>query len=402
MIRMQQELKDNITFYVGNDYTLEKALDGVNIETFSDGTIEFLNRLSLAISEDNRLKKYSDVQTFAFWCRKASILNMKKSYGDMSGRFGRGLTFHIAPSNIPMMCMFSLAVSLLAGNMNILRLSSREFEQTKLICEVLSKVLENEKDEIRNAVNIINYPHYRDITDFFSVNCDSRIIWGGDNSVCEIRKSPLAPYGIDIPFYDRFSFAVIDAEKYCKADNKRKIASDFYNDTYFTDQNACTSPQLVVWIGDDEVIGKAKKQFWDILEDTINQNYKFADIQGVDKISEVCRYSIKYGDARAYTDNLSLVRMVVNELHSDLCDFRCPGGYFYEYHTQNLGDIAIVSQKKAQTIAVYGVDRQELLEVIRDSKCRGVDRIVPIGRTMDFGLKWDGFDFIYSLSRIIG
>ena len=32
---------------------------------------------------------------------------------------------------------------------------------------------------------------------------------------------------------------------------------------------------------------------------------------------------------------------------------------------------------------------------------RGVDRIVPIGRTMDFSLMWDGYDLIRSMSRRI-
>ena len=31
----------------------------------------------------------------------------------------------------------------------------------------------------------------------------------------------------------------------------------------------------------------------------------------------------------------------------------------------------------------------------------GVDRIVPIGRTMDFALVWDGVDLIRTMSRAI-
>ena len=31
----------------------------------------------------------------------------------------------------------------------------------------------------------------------------------------------------------------------------------------------------------------------------------------------------------------------------------------------------------------------------------GVDRLVPIGRAFDIGPIWDGYDIIYSLSRII-
>ena len=32
---------------------------------------------------------------------------------------------------------------------------------------------------------------------------------------------------------------------------------------------------------------------------------------------------------------------------------------------------------------------------------RGVDRIVPVGRTLDFALVWDGHDLIRELSRVV-
>ena len=34
-------------------------------------------------------------------------------------------------------------------------------------------------------------------------------------------------------------------------------------------------------------------------------------------------------------------------------------------------------------------------------KPKGIDRIVPIGKTSDFSLNWDGIDLINSLSRVI-
>lgn len=53
--------------------------------------------------------------------------------------------------------------------------------------------------------------------------------------------------------------AVIDAIEYNRLDEKEKLktARKFYNDTYLTDQNACTSPKIVVWLFDD----KTKKPY---------------------------------------------------------------------------------------------------------------------------------------------
>ena len=35
------------------------------------------------------------------------------------------------------------------------------------------------------------------------------------------------------------------------------------------------------------------------------------------------------------------------------------------------------------------------------SGIKGIDRVVPIGKTMDFDFIWDGYDLISQLTRII-
>ena len=52
--------------------------------------------------------------------------------------------------------------------------------------------------------------------------------------------------------------------------NFQKLIRNFYNDTYLVDQNACTSPHLILWIGKSNLI--AKKKFWNALS-TITPSY---------------------------------------------------------------------------------------------------------------------------------
>ncbi len=397
---MQQELKDKVRFLVGDADILEQMRETAGFEPFAPETVEFLDEFSKLLRGDADAGKYSDVQTFAFWCRKSSVLRMKENYGgSLKNRTGRGLAFHVAPSNIPMMFLFSMAVALLAGNSSIVRVSSREFEQSTAACRLLQKLLGDHPEEAGKIV-ILRYPHEEELTRYFSAVCDSRIIWGGDRSIGEIRKLPLPPHGIDLPFYDRFSFCVINSAEYLKYGKKQLLAENFYNDTYFTDQNACTSPQLVVWT--KEGAAEARRQFWEELEKVVSRKYRFQDIQGVDKLAAACRYAVCHSDGKAFCTDKSLCRVEIGALHKDLKDFRCPGGYFYEYAAERLDEIAEVCTKECQTISYFGFDRQELLDVVKRNRCRGVDRIVPIGKTMDFGLQWDGFDFIYSLSKVIG
>lgn len=395
---MRQDLKDKIKFLVGDEELLEEMSGLPGKMPFDPETVEFLDAWSRLMRKDSQAKKYSDVQTFAFWCRKASVLRMKGAYDGLSERVGRGLTFHIAPSNIPMMFCFSLAVSLLAGNANLIRISSRDFEQSRLVCRLLSELLED-YPEMRKRIVILRCAHEEELTAVFSAFCDSRMIWGGNRSIMEIRKAPLPPYGIDLPFYDRFSFSVIDSEKYLSYERKKELAEKFYNDTYLTDQNACTSPQLVVWLGRES--GEARRLFWEELEKVVKIRYSFQNIQGVDKLAAAARYAIAYGDGKMVCSDRVLCRVEIKSLHEELKNYRCPGGYFYEYQTTDLREIRKVCTRDCQTLSYFGLEREELVKLVKGC-CRGVDRIVPIGSTMDFGLKWDGFDLITSLSKVIG
>ena len=40
----------------------------------------------------------------------------------------------------------------------------------------------------------------------------------------------------------------------------QRLAEKFYNDTYLVDQNACSSPHLIIWMGNQ--INKGRKKFW--------------------------------------------------------------------------------------------------------------------------------------------
>ena len=60
--------------------------------------------------------------TLGFWLRKASVNGMKKQHisdESKSMLVGRGVAFHISPSNVPVNFAYSLFTGLLMGNANI-------------------------------------------------------------------------------------------------------------------------------------------------------------------------------------------------------------------------------------------------------------------------------------------
>ena len=68
---------------------------------------------------------------------------------------------------------------------------------------------------------------------------------------------------------------------------------------------------------------------------------------------------------------------------------------------EHLFDLLPQLSRNYQTLSYHGFQKKELLQILRVSKTQGIDRMVPIGRTQEFSLVWDGFDLIRSMSRQI-
>jgi hypothetical protein len=95
------------------------------------------------------------------------------------------------------------------------------------------------------------------------------------------------------------------------------------------------------------------------------------------------------------------MRVAVERLDEKLLDCLENSGYFYEYDAATLEEILPVCTRKCQTLSFIGFDANELRDFIMKAAPFGIDRIVPVGKTMDFSLIWDGRDLVRELSRII-
>ena len=72
-----------------------------------------------------------------------------------------------------------------------------------------------------------------------------------------------------------------------------------------------------------------------------------------------------------------------------------------EYAAETLDSLIPVVKRKYQTLGYLGLEPEALRRFVRENALWGVDRIAPVGHTMDFSLTWDGYDLIRTLSRRI-
>jgi hypothetical protein len=356
------------------------------------------------LRNDRRIKDFPDVATFSFFCRKGNLNKKKKIHDETSPglRKGRGLVFHICPSNVPVNFAFSFVAGLLAGNLNLVRVPSKPFDQVQIILDAVDKLsLKEAFSEIDRRIVFVRYDKNSSATKEFSQYCDARLIWGGDNTIKEVRKHPTHSRSIDVCFADRVSVCLIDALSFLNSSDQEKITNGFYNDTYLFDQNACTAPKLIIWRGSPGEINKAKKVFWDNLYNLVKERYELTGVMSVDKLCSLYEYFIQVDNVNEFRNHENLIyRVQLDNIEQKLDSSVFRYGNFLEFDGQ-LNDLIKIDSRKVQTLSYFGFDIKEIEKFINTNGLLGFDRIVPIGSTLEFSLNWDGYDLINTLSRKI-
>lgn len=394
------------------DYTLlypaqiewEKFAEQKPYVPFADNVIEFLNVLSGSLLKDRASRLFPDVITFAFFCRKANLMSLKEKYSSPDSlRLGRGILFHIAPSNVPINFGYSLVSGLLAGNSNIVRVSSKPFAQVDLIINHLHSLLASgENEEVANRIALVRYDRTSDANAMFSSMCHVRIIWGGDATIAALRQNAIPPRSFDVCFADRYSIAAINPETIMKTSDAemKKLAESFYNDTYLFDQNACSAPHTIFWLQKD-CLKEAKSRFWNAVHEYAAAKYQLQSVMSVDKLTAFYRQAACMEVKKEEMPDNVVVRSELRVLPHNIEFFRCACGYFSEYTICSLDEIAPVVNLKYQSLGYYGFEKSELTDFVKRSRFLGLDRIVPIGKTTEFSLTWDGYNLIDTMSRVV-
>ncbi len=394
-----QQIFNNIKFIVGDADVLGNMEHVRALPLFSEMTLSFLDALSKGLMHHPDAKKYPDIIAFAFWIRKASLEKLAIQYKSNAQRIGRGTAFHIAPSNIPVQFAVSLVYALVAGNASIIRISNKSFEQVNIICSLIRDMIRDGYSQMAPYICIIRYDHSDEITQALTEACDVRLIWGGDNTIAAIRRTSIKPRCIDLGFADRYSVSIIDSDYYL-SQNIDVLANDFYNDTYFSDQNACSSPRIVLWMGSSVI--KAKELFWNALAKVVNEKYIMEPICCSDKLLRTAVVSAKYQGVKEIKNDNYIVRIEISQLYDDIMDYKGNCGYFFEYNVKDIQEIVPLLKKECQTITFIGDIESEIRQVIDNYGVKGVDRIVPVGHAGDISFVWDGLDMPIVLSRQIG
>ena len=387
------------------EITKEKNFRVCINKPFNDLSLNFINEFSIELKKDRDTYRYLDLIYLSNWCSKKKISELKKRYVFKNLQIGRGLIFHISPSNVPTNFVYSFIFGLLSGNSNVIKLPSSEFAEKKIILKIIKKLLNKKMySNFRFSNCFISYDRKKDkkITKKLSSICDVRVIWGGDQTVNSIRKIWKPERSTEITFPDRYSLSVINLDKLNKLNSNdfKVLIKNFFYDGYTMNQLACNSPHFVFWLGKNSQ--SLKKKFWAQLSDFVKKKYQLDEKNLINKYTNLVKNIFiqdKFKNFEKF-DNLLYV-VDPNKKIQNIENIRGESGTFFQINIKSLLDLKKYVTKKCQTVTYYGLKKNDIENFLILNNVKGIDRVVPIGSALDMDVIWDGYNMINSLSREI-
>lgn len=396
--KLPNKIEQNMDLLIGNN----KFNKDIYLP-FDKRIIEFFDDLSKIILSNNKYKN-SEVISFGFWCRKNNILNYSKDFDFNDLRVGRGISFHVTPSNVPLNFCYSMAFGLLSGNTCMIKISNKNFTEVNIMINYLNKILRKKKFHfLKSVIKIFRTKKNESlITEYLSSISDLRLIWGGNNTINLFKKMNTKINTQDIFFRDRYSISVLNADKIIKINNDdfKKLVNNFYNDTMIYDQNACTAPHIIYWFGSN--IKSARNKFWNKFSLLVNNKYKLDLFQVYDKYKIINEYLVNEPYAeRVDVHNKTIYTIQLKKIPKEVQSFRGRWGVFLEVNSRSINKLKSIIDENLQTVTYFGFKKEIFDKYLRSNKINGIDRIVPVGQSLNMSLKWDGYDLMKILTRYV-
>lgn len=353
---------------------------------------------SAFILQQSQLRAFPEIIALAYWFRAAHLKQLAEQVYQQGICLNEHKTqhkvFHIAPANVDTVFLYSVLLSVLSGNQNIVRVSERSGDITWLLIELIKEYLKTPQGQILRPYIAINLysAQQQGVTEQLSHWCDLRVIWGGDNAIEAI--SEIAPQTKQICFPDRYSIAVLNLTAESDINH---IAQHFLTDILPFNQQACSSPKAIYWLNTTPDI---QAEFWrkvkTLLKTTEHQlglSNKVEQHILLQKLAAAyaVELNVENGEKIASFAKIQSVGQLghckVKKLSAEMLAEHSGNGLVFEV------DIASTSElpysKKLQTISYAGIHPLPSL------KFEGLHkRTVQLGKALAFDSTWDGVDLI--------
>ncbi|MBR9791068.1 MAG: hypothetical protein GYB58_04870 [Gammaproteobacteria bacterium] len=368
--------------------------------------VRFLQALSERLLKSPEVKPFAELIALGFWLRDSKLsqwLNMLKPDNPKAIIKPVGCVVHYTPNNVDTMFMYSWICALLAGNNNIVRLGSSESAAKSLLLNILKALFaEPEFHPIAARNMLLYFAKSSPLNAELAGLADARMLWGGDESINNIRQFVSKPRCRDISFADRYSVAVMHPGDTAQQPSAlEKAAQLLWQDTKAHHQLACSSPRVIFWLGDQTSLTA--------FAGVLNAQAKHQDtapehLNGQSRTNEhliTAQYLQMQGKASAPLCNERVCLLPVTQIDEDMLAQHGGDGLYFVKPLASLDELGAELPARVQTLTYWGIEQDALLKLLMDPSIQGVDRCVSVGKALTFAPDWDGYRLFTALTRYV-
>lgn len=371
-------------------------------QPFAEQDFAYCQALSEALLKAPQSRDFPDLIALGFWLRQANLKPLLAPYqNNRSIRQPLGLVFHSAPANVDSLFVYSGILSLLCGNKNIIRLSSRSGGSTAVLLEKI-RSLATSYPQQNARFQLVQCSHDSVELEHLMHTIDARVLWGSDLAIQAQRQLLMPAHARELSFGHKFSLCLLDSEALLGTDNSelQQLVQLFYRDQFTFSQQGCSSAKAVLWLGEPVTVKTAQQKFWHALTELIEKKQPLNASEQYRALATAQQIIMSCEQELMLTQQHHISRVAVNKLEPLFILQHQGCGLFLELQLTDLQQLTPMLTQANQTLTVWGV-RSEMLKNWLLTVRTGLDRVMPVGQALNFHPKWDGIDLIDQFSRQI-
>jgi hypothetical protein len=313
-----------------------------------------------------------------------------------------GVVGHWPAGNIEIQPVLSLTCALLGGNSCLVRIPSGLIEPSRLVIEQLQKI--DHTGLLMERLAMITFDHSRtDLHEAMARTVDGAMIWGGAESVLQVRSLPFPHWARLLVFGPRLSVAAMDAATWGDGNERSSWCRRIARDVWQFEQQACSSPQTLFL-----ECGPAGSDPAELVEDlklAFKEENRAHPRQQIEPVltSAICRARAAWlladeANQASFPETPDWTILLGKGSH---IPEPTQGRTLSILVADDLLKVVSKFDGNVQTLGLAIKDKQRE-EILTDAAARhGVDRVVRLGQMHVFSSPWDGTDLVRPLVRLV-
>jgi hypothetical protein len=315
--------------------------------------------------------------------------------------FPLGVVGHWPAGNVEIQPILSMTCALLGGNAALVRIPRGLAEMTRILIERLAD--SDPEEQLTRRIFMVAFEHgRRDLHEAMAQAVDGAMLWGGQESVLDVRSLPFPHWTRLAVFGPRISVAAMDAGAWSHPEEHKSWCLRMARDVWQFDQQACSSPQVLFL---ERAPGKSTEQFREALQQAFeseNNAHPRPAITGA-LTSAIARARAawliedpSHSAAFPASPDWTLLFGSGTEIPQPV-----QGRTLTVLEVDDLMAAVAKLDGNVQTLGLGMADAAKEMRIAGLAGQRGVDRIVKLGRMHTFVPPWDGQDLIRPMVRLV-